>query len=58
MRTIEEEKEIFEEIAALLRNANKDQKILIKGILLGAQVHQNTQSAIRDNKGGNNNVDS
>lgn len=37
MKTAEEGKELTIEIAELLQNATQDQKLVIKGILLGAK---------------------
>lgn len=38
MKSIDEGKEITREIAEMLKQANTEQKILIKGILIGSNV--------------------
>lgn len=43
MKSIEEGKEIAKEIAEFLCSANKDQKILIKGIMLGVGIKRDTE---------------
>lgn len=45
MKTIENGKELTAEIAELLKDATRDQKLIIKGILIGAkELDEETES--------------
>lgn len=48
MKNMEEAKNITAEIAELLSNATQDQKILIKGILIGAVLPKDMQDAHKE----------
>lgn len=48
MKNMEEAKNITAEIAGLLSNATQDQKILIKGILIGAVLPKDMQDAHKE----------
>lgn len=43
MKSITESKEMVTEIASMLKTATREQKIFIKGILLGTKVPESTK---------------